>query len=72
MGHVVFWYFLKTGCAGFQLVWMWGLENDSTNDCSTSPLEEQVFGTLYCFFLNKRNFEDRSQIIAHLLDIFAR
>jgi hypothetical protein len=41
---------------GFQL-WMWGLENDSTNDRSTSPLEEQVFwcnsssATLYHFFL---------------------
>jgi hypothetical protein len=28
--------------AGLQL-WMWGLKNDSKNDRSTSPLEEQVF-----------------------------
>jgi hypothetical protein len=42
-----------TGCglgpahpvAGFQL-WMWGLKNDWTNDRSTSPLEEQVFGVI--------------------------
>jgi hypothetical protein len=25
---------------------MWGLKNDSTNDRSTSPLEEQVFGVI--------------------------
>jgi hypothetical protein len=31
--------------AGYQL-WMWGLKNDSTNDRSTSPLEEQVFGVI--------------------------
>jgi hypothetical protein len=35
----------KSTAAGFQL-WMWGLKNDSTNDCSTSPLEEQVFGVI--------------------------
>jgi hypothetical protein len=31
--------------AGFQL-WMWGLKNYPTNDRSTSPLEEQVFGVI--------------------------
>jgi hypothetical protein len=25
---------------------MWGLKIDLTNDCSTSPLEEQVFGVI--------------------------
>jgi hypothetical protein len=30
---------------GFQL-WMWGVKNDLTNDHSTSPLEEQVFGVI--------------------------
>jgi hypothetical protein len=25
---------------------MWGLKYDSTNDISTSPLEEQVFGVI--------------------------
>jgi hypothetical protein len=27
-------------------LWMWGLKNDSTNDRSTSPLKEQVFGVI--------------------------
>jgi hypothetical protein len=31
--------------AWFQL-WMWGLKNDSRNDRSTSPLQEQVFGAI--------------------------
>jgi hypothetical protein len=31
--------------AGFQL-WMWGRKNDSTNDRSTLPLKEQVFGVI--------------------------
>jgi hypothetical protein len=31
--------------ARFQL-WMWGLKIDSRNDCSTSPLDEQLFGII--------------------------
>jgi hypothetical protein len=50
---MVLWYFLPVRqldaaphpVEGFQL-WMWGLKNDSTNDPSTSPLEEQVFGVI--------------------------
>jgi hypothetical protein len=40
-----------TGCgsdvpvAGFQL-WVWGLKNDSMNDCRKSPLEEKVFAVI--------------------------
>jgi hypothetical protein len=52
---VVFWYFLPVRqldadlalhpVAGSQL-WMWGLKNDSMNDRTTSPLEEQVVGVI--------------------------
>jgi hypothetical protein len=50
---VVLWFFLpvrqldaaQRPVAGFQL-WMWGLKHDSTNDRSTSPLEEQDFSVI--------------------------
>jgi hypothetical protein len=53
MGCVMLWYFLPVRqldvalhpVAGFQL-WMWGLKNDSTNNHSTSPLEDRVLGVI--------------------------